>query len=69
MESTGVYWFALYELIEQRGMEVKLVNARYVKGLPGRKKYEERFRAQRIKWLQKQAAELHMQLSEIQVAA
>jgi transposase len=37
MESTGVYWFALYELIEQRGMEVKLVNARYVKGLPGRK--------------------------------
>jgi transposase len=37
MESTGVYWFALYEILELRGIEVKLVNARHVKCLPGRK--------------------------------
>src|ERR1700737_4494624 len=37
MESTGVYWIALYELLESRGFEVLLVNARHVKNVPGRK--------------------------------
>jgi len=37
MESTGVYWIPLYELLENRGLEVVLVNARHVKHVPGRK--------------------------------
>lgn len=37
MESTGVYWIALYELLESRGFEVKLVDARHVKNVSGRK--------------------------------
>jgi transposase len=37
MESTGVYWIPLYEILEERGIEVPLVNARHVKGVPGRK--------------------------------
>jgi len=37
MESTGVYWIPLYELLEERGFEVLLVNARHVKNVPGRK--------------------------------
>jgi transposase len=37
MESTGVYWIALYELLEQKGFEVKLVDARHVKNVSGRK--------------------------------
>ena len=37
MESTGVYWIPLFELLEARGFEVKLVNARHVKNVPGRK--------------------------------
>ncbi len=37
MESTGVYWIPLYEILEARGIEVLLVNARHVKGVPGRK--------------------------------
>ena len=37
MESTGVYWIALYELLERRGFEVLLVDARQVKGVSGRK--------------------------------
>jgi transposase len=37
MESTGVYWIALYELLESRGFEVFLVNARHVKNVSGRK--------------------------------
>src|SRR5574337_822535 len=36
MESTGVYWIALYELLERRGFSVLLVNARHVKNVPGR---------------------------------
>jgi transposase len=38
MESTGVYWIPLYELLDQRGFEVNLVDARQVKNLPGRDK-------------------------------
>jgi transposase len=37
MESTGVYWIPIYEILEQRGFEVMLVNARDVKHVPGRK--------------------------------
>ena len=37
MESTGVYWIPLFELIERRGFEVKLVDARHVKNVSGRK--------------------------------
>ena len=37
MESTGVYWIPTYEILEARGFEVYLVNARYLKNVPGRK--------------------------------
>lgn len=37
MEATGVYWIPVYELLEARGFEVLLVNARHVKNVPGRK--------------------------------
>lgn len=37
MESTGVYWIPLYEILEERGFEVLLVNARHVRNVPGRK--------------------------------
>ncbi len=37
MESTGVYWIPLFELLECRGFEVKLVDARHVKNVTGRK--------------------------------
>jgi transposase len=37
MESTGVYWIPTFQILESRGFEVKLVNARHVKNVPGRK--------------------------------
>ena len=37
MQSTGVYWMPVFEVLQQRGMEVYLVNARHTKNLPGRK--------------------------------
>ena len=37
MESTGVYWIPAFEILEQHGLEVILVNARYAKNVPGRK--------------------------------
>src|SRR5262245_2225758 len=37
MQSTGVYWIPLYEILDARGLEVYLVNARHTKNLPGRK--------------------------------
>lgn len=37
MESTGVYWIPLYELLDRRGFKVLLVNARHVKNVSGRK--------------------------------
>ena len=37
MESTGIYWIAVFELLEERGLEVLLVNARHVKNVSGRK--------------------------------
>lgn len=37
MESTGIYWIPVFEILERHGLEVKLVNARHVKNVPGRK--------------------------------
>lgn len=37
MEATGVYWIPLFQVLEERGLEVYLVNARHVKHVPGRK--------------------------------
>ena len=36
MESTGVYWIPLMQILEDRGLEVLLVNAKHVKNVPGR---------------------------------
>jgi transposase len=48
MESTGIYWIPLYRILEDRGFEVKLVNARHVKNVPGRKSD-----VQDCRWLQR----------------
>ena len=48
MQATGVYWVGLYEILEQQGLDVKVVNARYTKTLPGRKSD-----VQECQWLQK----------------
>jgi transposase len=37
MQSTGVYWIPVYDILEQAGLEVYLVNARETKNLPGHK--------------------------------
>jgi len=37
MESTGVYWVPIFEILEERGLEVLLVNARHIKNVTGRK--------------------------------
>jgi len=37
LQSTGVYWLPLYDILDARGLEVYLVNARHTKNLPGRK--------------------------------
>lgn len=37
MEATGVYWIPIFEILDARGFQVILVNARHVKNLPGRK--------------------------------
>ena len=37
MESTGVYWIPIYEILDSRGFEVLLVNARHISNVPGRK--------------------------------
>jgi transposase len=37
MESTGVYWMALFEVLEERGFDVKLVEAPQARQVPGRK--------------------------------
>lgn len=49
MESTGVYWIPLYQILETRGFEVYLVNAKHFKNIPGRKKTDKID----CKWLQK----------------
>jgi len=37
LESTGVYWIPLFEILESKGFDVKLVNPRFIKNVPGRK--------------------------------
>jgi transposase len=37
MESTGVYWIPVFQVLEAKGLKVKLVNAHHVKTVPGRK--------------------------------
>ena len=37
MESTGIYWIPVFNILEAHGLEVLLVNARHVKNVPGRK--------------------------------
>src|SRR6516164_4892603 len=37
MQSTGVYWIAVFDILEEAGFEVYLVNAKDTKNLPGRK--------------------------------
>jgi transposase len=37
MEPTGVYWIPLMQILESRGLEVYLVNAKHVKNVPGRR--------------------------------
>lgn len=37
MESTGVYWIPLFQILEKRKIEVRLVNAHHVKNVPGKK--------------------------------
>ena len=49
MESTGVYWIALFELLEARGFDVVLADAREVQRAPGRPKSD----AQDCQWLQR----------------
>lgn len=48
MESTSIYWIPVYQILERRGFEVYLVNAKYVKNVPGRKSD-----VQDSQWLQK----------------
>ena len=37
MESTGVYWIPIYEILEVRGLKVNLINAQHIKNVPGKK--------------------------------
>jgi transposase len=37
MQATGVYWIALYDVLEQHGIQVVLANAQHTKNVPGRK--------------------------------
>ena len=48
LESTGIYWIPVYEVLEQRGLKVWLVDARQMKYVPGRKSD-----VQDCQWLQK----------------
>jgi len=48
MQSTGVYWMALHDVLESHGFEVNVANARHTKTLPGRKTD-----VQECQWLQK----------------
>src|SRR3954452_7432827 len=48
MQSTGVYWLPVYEVLVERGCEVFLVNARHTKNLPGRQSD-----VQECQWLMK----------------
>ena len=47
MESTGVYWIPVFEILERRGLKPRLVDARHMKNVPGR-----RTDWQECQWLQ-----------------
>lgn len=49
MESTGVYWMVVYDLLEAAGLEVYLVNPTHIKSVPGRRKDDKLD----CRWLQK----------------
>lgn len=49
LESTGVYWIPLFELLETRGLQVRLVDARQTRALPGRPKDD----ARDCQWIQR----------------
>ncbi len=48
MESTGIYWIPVFEILEAQGFQVQVVNARHVKNVPGRKSDEKD-----CQWLQR----------------
>jgi len=48
MQSTGVYWMALHDVLESHGLQVNVANARHTKTLPGCKTD-----VQECQWLQK----------------
>jgi transposase len=48
LESTGVYWIPVYDILEAQGIQVSVVNARHVKNVPGRKTDEKD-----CQWLQR----------------
>ena len=58
MQSTGVYWFAVYDVLEKHGLKVFLVNASHTKNLPGRKSdvQESQLRDRRIKASEEEVA-------------
>lgn len=49
MESTGIFWIPLYQLLERAGFEVNLINAQHIKNVPGRKKTD----VEDCRWIQK----------------
>jgi hypothetical protein len=59
MQSTGVYWIALYDVLEAEDLEVYLVNAEHTRNLPGRKSD-----VQESQWLMK----LHTDQKHIRMA-
>ena len=64
MQSTGVYWIPLYEILEEHGLEVYLVNARHTKNLPGRKS-DVRGAAICIQRMQKALTQMNVQLANV----
>ncbi len=48
MQATGVYWVALFQVLQDYGLDVQVVNAQHTKTLPGRKTD-----VQECQWLQK----------------
>lgn len=49
LESTGVYWIPLFEMMESQGLQVRLVDARQTRALPGRPKDD----ARDCQWIQR----------------
>ena len=77
LESTGVYWIPVHEVLEARGLEVLLVDTRALARVPGRPKtdrrdcqwiseaYEKRYREARLRRLTTTAKELGYQLAPL----